>query len=152
LEPGVGNRPGHEWWFLMEAPAQPSLASRTTLTQLKSFVVIGVISTLAYVVLYSLLRGVSSAPVANVLALLVTAVGNTTANRHLTFDVRGRAGLARDQVAGLVAFVVALAITSSSLGVLSVIAPKSPRAVEIVVLVGANGVATLSRFVLLRAL
>ena len=41
------------------------------------------------------------AQAANVVALLVTAVANTAANRRLTFGVRGRDGAARHQVQGL---------------------------------------------------
>ena len=71
-------------------------------------------STLAYVALYAGLRSVSSAAAANAMALVVTAVANTAANRRLTFEVQGRDGLARDHVAGLLALAAALAITSAA--------------------------------------
>ncbi len=87
---------------------------------------------------------------ANALALVITAVGNTAANRRLTFEVRGRDGLARDHAAGLLALGVALAITSASLAILGAIAPQHGRLTEIAVLVVANVVATLVRFLLLR--
>jgi hypothetical protein len=48
--------------------------------QLPRFVLIGLASTLAYVVLYLLLRGFLPAQAANFTALLVTAIGNTAAN------------------------------------------------------------------------
>ena len=115
-----------------------------------SFGAIGVASTLAYVVLFTLLRGATSAGVANALALVMTAVGNTAANRWLTFGVRGRDGLARDHAAGLVAFGAALAITSLSLVILNAVAPHHGRLTEVAVLVAANAAATLLRFVLLR--
>src|SRR5919198_3730625 len=57
------------------------------------FLGIGVLSTLAYALLFLGLRGPLGAAGANALALAVTAVGNTAANRALTFGVRGRAGL-----------------------------------------------------------
>ena len=44
-------------------------------------------STLAYLLLYLLLRTGLGAQPANLLALLLTAVGNTAANRRLTFGV-----------------------------------------------------------------
>src|SRR5262249_49284068 len=63
--------------------------------QLFRFAAIGVASTLAYLVLFALLRDVMSAQPANALALLVTAIANTSANRRLTFGITGRRHAAR---------------------------------------------------------
>lgn len=128
--------------------APPAL--RGQIRRLATFGAIGVASTLAYVVLYSALRSVAIPTVANAVALLVTAVGNTAANRRLTFEVRGRANIARDHAAGLVALGVALGLTSASLAALDVLAPHRGRIAELAVLVAANAAATLVRFVLLR--
>jgi putative flippase GtrA len=128
----------------------PLAAHRDTVRQIGSFGVIGVASTAAYVLLYSLLREVTPAGVANALALVITAVGNTAANRWLTFGIRGRDGLARDHAAGLLALGVALFITSASLVVLTAVRPHHGRTTEIAVLVGANAAATVARFLLLR--
>ena len=127
-----------------------TLWHRQAFRQAGTFAVIGVVSTLAYVALYALLRPAVPAAVANAAALLVTAIGNTAANRRLTFAVRGRAGLARDHAAGLLALGVALAITSARSPSLDVVAPGAPRAIEVAVLVAANAAATLVRFLLLR--
>src|SRR4051812_12257540 len=70
--------------------------------QLAMFVLVGIASTVAYAVLYLLLRGWAGAQLANLLALLLTAIGNTAANRRLTFGVRGRRDAVRHQVQGLV--------------------------------------------------
>jgi putative flippase GtrA len=121
-----------------------------TFRQLASFGAIGVTSTVAYVALYAWLREATPAGIANAFALVITAVGNTAANRWLTFGVRGRAGLARDHAAGLLAFGVALVITSASLVILSAIMPGHSRTAEIAALVFANAVATIVRFVILR--
>ena len=127
------------------------LASQSTmLRQLVSFGAIGVASTVAYVVLYSSLREAMPAGLANGLALVTTAVGNTAANRWLTFGVRGRTGFTRHHVAGLLAFGAALAITTASLLTLNAVSPTHSRTAEIAVLVFANAAATLVRFVLLR--
>jgi putative flippase GtrA len=115
------------------------------------FAAIGAMSTLAYAVLYALLRGVADAPLANALALVATAVGNTAANRRLTFGVRGRRSLARDHLAGLAALAVALSITTPAAALLGALAPQAGRPVELAVLVGANALATVARFVLLRS-
>ena len=53
------------------------------------FASIGVVSTVAYLVLFLLFRNAVDAQPANLLALLVTAVVNTAANRRLTFGVKG---------------------------------------------------------------
>jgi putative flippase GtrA len=121
-----------------------------TIRQLVSFGAIGAVSTLAYVALYSWMREAMPAGIANALALVVTAVGNTAANRWLTFGVHGRRGLARDHAAGLLALGAALFITSTSLVALNAIRPHHGRMTEIAILVGANAAATLVRFFLLR--
>jgi putative flippase GtrA len=110
-----------------------------------------VVSTLAYFGLYTLFRDLAPALVANVAALLITALGNTAANRRFTFGVRGRRALARDHTGGLIALLIALAITTASLTALRVLAADPGRLAELVVLGGANLVATVTRFVLLRA-
>ena len=80
----------------------------------------------------------------------MTAIGNTAANRRITFGVTGRDGLARDHGAGLLAFVVAIGLTTAAATNLSRVAPGASRSVELVVLALANAVATAGRFVLLR--
>ena len=131
--------------------ADLSQPNRELLRQLVSFGAIGAASTLAYVALYAFIRQGSPPAMANAAALLITAVGNTAANRRLTFAVRHNSGLARDHAAGLIALVVALAITSAALAALPIVAPRHGRLSELAVLVSANAVATLVRFLLLRA-
>ena len=123
---------------------------RSTARQVTSFAAIGVASTLAYVGIYAWLRQLAPAVVANAVALALTAIGNTAANRRLTFDVRGRRGMTRDLTAGLLALGVALAITTASVAAMDVLAPRRGRFGEIAVLVAANAIATLVRFLLLR--
>jgi len=64
--------------------------------------------------------------------------------------VHDRAGAVRDQVGGLVALGVALAITTFAVGILGAVAPAAGRLVELAVLVAANALATACRFLLLR--
>lgn len=120
--------------------------------ELLVFGAIGVVSTLAYAALYLVLRPFTGAVAANAASLLVTAIGNTAANRRLTFRVRGtgRAAVVRDQLAGLAALGVALTITTGAVSLLAVAAPGAGRAAELAVLVTANAAATVARFVLLR--
>jgi glycosyltransferase involved in cell wall biosynthesis len=60
--------------------------------RLLRFCAIGVLSTAAYALLYLVLRQGMPAQVANVLALLITAIGNTALNRRITFGVTGVQG------------------------------------------------------------
>ncbi|WP_246107722.1 bifunctional glycosyltransferase family 2/GtrA family protein [Saccharothrix saharensis] len=117
--------------------------------QLVRFGAIGVVSTLAYLLLFVSLRGGLGAQGANLVALLLTAIANTAANRRFTFGVRGRRGAGRHQFEGLLVFALGLALTSGSLALLHVFAaPGGPA--ELVAVVGANLLATVLRFLLLR--
>ncbi len=98
-----------------------------------------------------MLRPLGGAQAANFLALLITTVANTAVNRRLTFGVRGPEQVLRHQVQGLLIFGVGLALTSGALAALGWLEPHPARLVEFAVLVAANLVATLLRFVLLRA-
>ena len=130
-------------------PGTPGVPSGLT-RQIVRFVAVGVASTLAYLLLFFLFRLGVGAQAANFLALAITAVANTAANRRLTFGIRGREGVARHQVQGFGIFLLGLAITSGSLTALSSVSPEPSVPVEIVVLVLANLLATVVRFVLLR--
>jgi putative flippase GtrA len=121
------------------------------LTRALRFGVVGVLSTIAYAVLYLLLRQVDvPAQAANVVALLATAVGNTALNRRYTFGVRGRSGQGRHQMRGLVTFAIGWSLTASSLWLLHAAVAAPARAVEITVLTVANLVATVVRFSLFQ--
>lgn len=124
---------------------------RGLLPQLVRFAVVGLISTLAYLALFLLLRGPVGAQWANAAALLLTAIGNTAVNRRHTFGVRGRTDRIRHQLQGLVVFAVGLTLTAGSLAVLHALAPDASRALEVSVLVLANLGATLLRFLLFRS-
>jgi putative flippase GtrA len=119
--------------------------------QVARFVVIGIFSTLAYALLYLALRSAMDAQSANALALLLTAIGNTAANRRFTFSIRGPRHNLRHQLQGLAVFALALGVTSASLALLHVLDPEPSRGVELVVLTAANVLATILRFVLLRS-
>jgi putative flippase GtrA len=114
------------------------------------FMGVGVLSTAAYALLYLLMSGPLGAAAANALALAITAVGNTAANRRVTFGVRGRAGLMRQHLLGAVVFVLTLGLTSGALAVLYGLDAHPSPAVELAVLIAASTVATITRFVALR--
>ena len=119
------------------------------LRQAVRFAAVGMASTLAYVVLFTALRNHTGVQAANLLALLITAVANTAANRRFTFGLRGRGGTARNHWEGLLVFALALGITSGALAGLHA-AGVTHRWVELAVLMSANLAATVIRFLLLR--
>ena len=114
------------------------------------FAAIGVLSTIAYALLYLLLRGPLSAGGANATALALTAVANTAANRRFTFGVRGRAGLLRQHALGAVVYAITLGLTSGALAVMHGLDANPSRAVELGVLMVASAGATITRYVALR--
>jgi putative flippase GtrA len=119
-------------------------------TPVARFAGIGVVSTLAYALLFMLLRAPVDAAGANALALALTAVGNTAANRRLTFGIRGRAQLVRHHVRGALVFALTLALTTGTLLVLHGIEAAPARPVELAVLLIAGLAATVTRYVALR--
>ena len=96
--------------------------------QVLRFLAIGVLSTVAYALLYLVFRGLFPAQAANALALLATAVANTAANRRFTFAILDGAHWFRHQLQGLAVFGLALGLTASSLLVLHAAGPASSAA------------------------
>jgi len=118
--------------------------------QLVRFSAIGVISTVAQLGLFLLLRNEVGALTANLISLVLSTVANTEANRRITFGIRGRAGAARHQLLALAVFGLSLALSSGALALLGLVAPTAGPSAELVVLVAANALATVARFALLR--
>lgn len=133
-----------------DEPAEPAEEPRQVRRQLPSFLVIGVLSTLIYLALFVLLRLVTTPQAANLVALAVSAVANTAANRRFTFGITGSRGALRHQLQGAVAFLIGLGLSSGALALLDVAVPHASRTVEVVGLVLANGLATVVRFVLAK--
>ena len=134
-----GRRPG----FLRRLPP--------VTRQLVWYAVIGGVMTLAYLGMYAVLRPALGPQLANAVSWIATAIADTSANRRLTFGISGRSGAARAQGEGLVVFGLGLAITNGSLYALDTLVAEPGRNLELVVLLVANLVAGLVRFVLLRA-
>jgi glycosyltransferase involved in cell wall biosynthesis len=113
---------------------------------LARFVAIGGVSTLGYALLFLVFAALIGSAAGSALALVVTALANTAANRRLTFGVTGRTGLARQHLAGLAVFVIALGLTSGALAVLHALDPHPARLLEAAVLVIASLGATVTRY------
>jgi putative flippase GtrA len=136
-----GLPPGRERAGRASGPAEVA-------SQVARFIVVGVASTAAFVLLYLLFRRVMAAQAANAISLLLTAVANTAVNRRFTFGIRGRAHAARHQLRGLIVFGTGLAVTSGALAGLHTVTAHPGRATEVAVLVTANLAATVIRFML----
>jgi len=119
-------------------------------SRIACFAAIGLASTAAYALLYLLLLGPLPAGAANVVALALTAVANTAANRRITFGRKGRAGVVRDQAQGAFVFLATVAITSGALLILDLIDRRPARVLEVAVLVVASTLATVVRYIGLR--
>jgi putative flippase GtrA len=121
--------------------------------QLVVFALVGALSTVAYAALYLAFRGPlggsMGAQEANLLALLITAIGNTAANRRFTFGVRGPTDRLRHQLQGLAIFAIGLGVTSGSLWLLNATG-STHHGVEVAVLTVANLAVTCGRFVAMR--
>jgi DNA-binding transcriptional ArsR family regulator/putative flippase GtrA len=120
--------------------------------QIATFAAIGMVSTFAYAVLYTVLRAATAASVANLSALALTTVGNTAANRRITFGVHDRQSAARDHLGGFVGLGAALIVSTAAILALHRVAPNASRLVELGVLIGSNGLAALFRFVVFNRL
>ncbi|WP_415856093.1 glycosyltransferase [Sinomonas sp. G460-2] len=117
--------------------------------QLVRFGAIGVASTLAYAALFILGRTFMDAQTANFVALLITAIANTAANRRFTFGVLGRERLTQHHLEGLIVFGIGWALTAGALLWMNSI-PNPGQWIELTVLTIANLAATAVKFLLFR--
>lgn len=117
------------------------------------FGVVGVASTLLHLGLFATLASGAGlgAQTANAMALLLSTIANTWANRRWTFGIRGSEGMARHHAQALLVFAGTWAMTSGALGLLHQAWPATPVAVETLVIGVANVVATVLKFVAMRS-
>lgn len=132
-----------------EGVSRPVTPQVGLLAQLLRFGAIGVVSTVAFVLLFVVFTSFMGSQAANVSALLITAVCNVAANRRITFGISGRRSRASHYGQGLIVFLVAWALTAGSLAIYQ-IAGIENTTLEILVLIVANLMATLFRFVVLK--
>jgi len=130
-------------------PATPGVPAGLT-RQLVRFATIGVVSTVAYLILFLLLRDPLGSQGANALTLLITAIANTALNRRFTFGIIGPQRKTRQQLQGLIVFGLALGLTSGTLAAAHAITTTPPAAIELALIIVASAAAALIRFLLLR--
>ena len=107
-------------------------------------------STLAYLAIFLLCRGIMAPQLANFLALLTTAVANTAANRRFTFGIQGSSQAARHHFEGLLVFGIGLALTSGALALVHAASGAPDRWLELLTVTAANLAATAVKFLLFR--
>jgi putative flippase GtrA len=117
--------------------------------QLVRFASVGLVSTVVFGALFLVLVGPLGAAGATVVGLAVCTVANTASNRRLTFSLRGRAGRARHQLAGLALAGLPLVLTLTALATLAAAAVTSVGA-QLAAVTAASLVAALARFIGLR--
>lgn len=135
--------------LLAPTPSGLDAAPPALSAQLVRFASIGLVSTLVFAVLFSLLAGPIGAVAALVVAFGLCSLVNTAANRRLTFSLSGRSDRRRHVLAGAAAAALPLALDLAALGVLAAAGVTSLRP-QLVVLTIMNGVAAVGRFLLLR--
>ncbi|MFI5085135.1 MAG: GtrA family protein [Actinomycetales bacterium] len=132
LRPGASVRPAGIWH------------------QIGGFAVVGAICTLASVSIFAALRPAAGVQWANLIALVLTSVLNTELNRRHSFGIRGRRRWFTDHRRGLWVMLLALGLTSGSLWLLHHLAPDASVLDELLTITGANVIAAVTRFTLLR--
>ncbi|WP_158891398.1 bifunctional glycosyltransferase family 2/GtrA family protein [Amycolatopsis anabasis] len=117
--------------------------------QLLSFTAVGAISTVAHLALYAVFRLWWPLLLANLVALVLTTLFNTEANRRFTFAAP-RASTGRIHVQGLLVFGLYYLFTSAALLILHAVDPAPARTLELTVLLVSAAIGTAGRFLLLR--
>lgn len=122
----------------------------STAVQTGRFALVGVGSTVLHLGLFTLLMVLAwPAQLANVAALVVAAVANTTANRWWTFQVRGP-GMWRHQAQGLAILGLTWVSTASALGLLHVLWPSAPALAATLAVGAATLACTVVKFWVMR--
>ena len=98
-----------------------------------------------------MLRTVTAADTANIVAQLVTTLASTAANRRFTMRVTAAPVRSRHHVEMVGVFVLGLVLNDLALGLLAYAAPDAGSVAELVVLQVSGGLATALRVVLMAA-
>lgn len=117
--------------------------------QIAHFAAVGTVSTVSFALLFALLYSPVGAVGADVIALVLCALGNLAANRRFTFSSGGSARRAAYYRLGLALALLPLASTLLAIGLLSAIGSEN-LPVDLVVLTMANLSSTIVRFGYLR--
>ena len=117
------------------------------------FGLVGVVTTVLHLGLFAALSGPAgrSAQAANLLALVLATVVNTSANRRWTFGIRGPRHAVRHHLQGLAVNAATWAMTAGALLGLQALWAGAPTTVATLVVGAATVVGTVVKFVLMRS-
>jgi putative flippase GtrA len=124
--------------------------SHATITRLMHFACIGALSTVLYVVMFAGLTRITPVIIANAAALIVSTALNTEMNRRFTFGMRGATKRVAAHVTGAVTLAVALAMTTTALGVVRSLVNHPDVVVELSATFIATAGATAFRYLLMQ--
>ena len=116
----------------------------------RHFVGVGTVSTLAYLLLFVVLRGALGPYAANAAALAACTVVNTTVHGRITFGGASRIGPSTLLLGAGAVLATTLSLTSVALLVARALAPASTIA-QVSALIVATAGAALARFIVMRA-
>ncbi len=119
--------------------------------QLLRFAAIGAGSTGLNLGLLAALHETLGAQTANIVALALSTVVNTAANRTWTFRLRGGEGMARQHAQSMLVFALTWALSSAALALLAFFSPQPSTTATVAVVAVANAVSTVARFTAMRA-
>jgi glycosyltransferase involved in cell wall biosynthesis len=111
---------------------------------------VGVVSTIAYLVTFFLLRNVLGTYVANIVAMALSTIGNTIAHVRFTFGPKSGMRMREAAIAGCVAFATGVSLTTLALGMEAAIGTTSALSEVLAILLGIVA-ASFVRLILLRA-
>lgn len=114
------------------------------------FVVIGVLNTVLFFVIYNLMRFAAPPFVANAVAVVIGASVSFWGNRRFTFRVRGSERVGRQLLEFAAVFGVTLVLSSGALEILYRVVESPSRMAENVALGIGSVVVVTARFLLLR--
>jgi putative flippase GtrA len=118
--------------------------------ELVSFAGVGALSTVAYFVLFFLLRDVLGAFGANAVALTATMLANTSVHRGWTFGRRGPGGRRREWARSAAVHLAGLTVTSAAIVTARAVDGASTTSLVVLLLVGCAATTAL-RFLLMPA-
>jgi len=130
----------------VEAPVRGRLR-----THVVRFAAVGATTTVLHLGLFAGLALALPSQTANLLALVAATVVNTYLNRVWTFARAAGAGnLAREQIQGMLVFLLTWACTAGGLAALAALWPNAGTPVQVGALALATAVSTVVRFVAMR--
>lgn len=120
-------------------------------THILRFATVGATTTVLHLGLFALLNVTVSTQLANLLALVLATVVNTYLNRAWTFGHRAGAGnVAREQVQGMLVFLLTWAATGAGLAALDATWPDAGTLIQVLAIGVCTAVSTVVRFVSMR--